>query len=128
MTPAKKSRPKKLSGDTYKMRCGCGNIFLTVNEDDDGLFETFVRFGKGGGCSSTIGESVGRLISLAFRCGGSADDAIKQISGLTCHQQLPSVDGKPPVLSCVDALAQMLRAHLASKTELPPQTEKKEKK
>ena len=111
----KKIRPKSLVGKTHKMKTGCGNIFVTVNEDSDGPFEVFVRFGKGGGCSSTIGESIGRLVSLGFRLGGSTEEIVKQLSGITCHQQLPAISDSPAVHSCADALGQILKLHLEAK-------------
>lgn len=116
MTTTKKARPKSLVGKTHKMKTGCGSIFVTVNDNEDGPFELFIRFGKGGGCSSTIGESVGRLASLALRLGGSPDVVVKQLSGITCHQQRPAVGDEPAVLSCVDALGTILREHVK---ELP---------
>lgn len=112
MTTTKKTRPKSLAGKTHKMKTGCGNIFVTINEDENGPFEVFIRYGKGGGCSSTMGESVGRLASLALRLGGSPDVVIKQLTGITCHQQLPAIGDTPPVLSCVDALGTILREHM----------------
>jgi ribonucleoside-diphosphate reductase alpha chain len=115
MAATKRSRPKSLAGKTYKAKTGCGNMFVTINEDEAGLFEVFVRFGKGGGCSSTIGESIGRLVTLAFRTGGTMDEVIKQISGITCHQQLPKIGDDPAVLSCVDALGQVLKGHKEKK-------------
>lgn len=90
-------------------------MFVTINEDTDGPFEVFIRFGKGGGCSSTIGESVGRLVSLAFRLGGTPDELIKQLGGITCHQQRPAIGDDPAVLSCVDALGTILKEHSKEK-------------
>lgn len=109
MTPTKKTRPKALAGKTYKIKTGCGNMFVTINEDETGMFEVFIRFGKGGGCSSTIGESIGRLVSLVFRTGGGVDEIIKQLSGISCHQQRPAMGDDPAVSSCVDALSTVLR-------------------
>lgn len=86
-------------------------MFVTINEDEDGPFEVFVRFGKGGGCSSTIGESVARLVSLAFRTGVPIDELVKQLTGITCHQQRPAIGDDPAVLSCVDALGTILKEH-----------------
>jgi ribonucleoside-diphosphate reductase alpha chain len=114
MTP-KKPRPKKLIGQTRKIKTGCGNLFLTVNEDADGPFEVFIRFGKGGGCSSTIGESIGRLVSISLRKGEGAEEIIKQLMGITCHQQLPAIGEDPAVFSCADGVAQLLRKHMAER-------------
>lgn len=114
---AKRPRPKKVIGITRKIKTGCGNLFLTVNEDESGLFELFVKFGKGGGCSSTIGESIGRLASLSFRFGGDANEVIKQLRGIVCHQQIPAIGDNPAVLSCVDGVSQLLQAHMAERAE-----------
>lgn len=117
MSAAKRPRPKKVVGITRKIKTGCGNLFLTVNEDESGLFELFIKFGKGGGCSSTIGESLGRLASLSFRFGGDAKEVIKQLRGIVCHQQVPAIGDNAAVLSCVDGVSQLLEQHIKEKDE-----------
>jgi len=105
----KKDRPAKLAGHTYCLTTGCGEIFVTINNDDDGPFEVFLRLGKAGGCSACTSEAVGRMASLAFRLGGTPRHVIKQLSGISCHQ--PAGIGDHKVLSCADAVATAVRMH-----------------
>lgn len=112
MTKTKKTRPKVLTGATYKMLTGCGEIFVTVNEDEAGVFEIFLRLGKAGGCGAAQTETIGRLASLAFRLGGSMRDVSKQMIGIACHQRQMAVGDEPEVLSCADAIAKALQTHI----------------
>jgi ribonucleotide reductase alpha subunit len=36
-------RPKVVKGKTYRMKTELGTVFITVNEDDEGIFEVFVQ-------------------------------------------------------------------------------------
>lgn len=112
MTKSKKTRPKILSGATYKMITGCGEIFVTVNEDEQGVFEIFLRLGKAGGCAAAQTETIGRLASLSFRLGGSTKDVTKQMLGIACHQRQMAVGDEPEVLSCADAIAKAIEMHI----------------
>ena len=106
----KKNRPKKLQGSTYEYMTGCGKIFITINEDSDGMaFEMFSTIGKAGGCASSNCEAIGRLTSLALRSGQTLEPIIKQLSGIRCH--MPLGFGANTVLSCSDAIAQAMKFH-----------------
>ena len=105
----KKERPQKMSGFTYNLTTGCGEIFVTINNDGDGPFEVFLRMGKAGGCASSQCEAIGRMASLAFRLGGTPRHVIKQLTGISCHQ--PAGLGDNKVLSCADAVATAVRMH-----------------
>ena len=105
----KKERPSKLAGHTYELQTGCGPIFVTINNDDDGPFEVFLRLGKAGGCSACTSEAIGRMASLAFRLGGAPRHVIKQLTGISCHQ--PAGLGADKVLSCADAVATAINLH-----------------
>lgn len=106
----KRERPKALKGWTYQMQTGCGPLYITVNEDDNGLFELFTTMGKAGGCAASQCEAIGRLISLAWRSGVPAKQVIKQLVGISCHK--PSGFGESKVLSCADAVAKAIEMHL----------------
>ena len=108
----KRERPKALKGATYQMKTGCGALYITINEDNTGLFELFTTMGKAGGCASSQCEAIGRLVSLAWRSGVSAKQVIKQLVGISCHK--PSGFGENKVLSCADAVAKAIEIHLKS--------------
>jgi ribonucleoside-diphosphate reductase alpha chain len=77
----KRERPKVLKGWTYQMQTGCGPLYVTVNQDDAGLFELFTTMGKAGGCAASQSEAIGRMVSLAWRSGIQARQVIKQLLG-----------------------------------------------
>jgi ribonucleoside-diphosphate reductase alpha chain len=108
----KRERPKALHGWTYQMQTGCGPLYITINEDKSGLFEIFTTMGKAGGCAASQCEAIGRMVSLAWRSGIQARQVIKQLLGISCH--VPSGYGENKVLSCADAVAKAIQAHLLS--------------
>jgi ribonucleoside-diphosphate reductase alpha chain len=113
-----KAREDVIHGSTRKIRTGCGNLYVTVNEDEDGnLFEMFNQIGKAGGCAASQSEAIGRLVSLAFRSGVEPEDIIRQLKGISCHTPVWYREGK--ILSCADAVAKAIEWHLNEKPERP---------
>jgi ribonucleoside-diphosphate reductase alpha chain len=108
----KRERPKVLKGWTYQMQTGCGPLYVTVNQDDTGLFELFTTMGKAGGCAASQSEAIGRMVSLAWRSGIQARQVIKQLQGISCHS--PSGFGENKVLSCADAVARAIQSHMSA--------------
>jgi ribonucleoside-diphosphate reductase alpha chain len=111
--PIKRERPKALRGATYQMQTGCGPLYVTINEDKNGLFELFTTMGKAGGCASSQCEAIGRMVSLAWRSGVQARQVVKQLLGISCH--CPSGFGESKVLSCADAVAKAIQALMLEK-------------
>jgi len=105
--PLKRRRPKVLEGKTFKMETGCGSLYVTINKDEQGLFELFNTMGKAGGCAASQCEAIGRLVSLAWRSGIGADPVIKQLRGISCHK--PKGLGNSKILSCSDAIARAIQ-------------------
>ncbi|MFU8856353.1 MAG: vitamin B12-dependent ribonucleotide reductase [Deferrisomatales bacterium] len=106
----KRERPRALAGTTYQMQTGCGPLYVTINEDDQGLFEVFTTMGKAGGCAASQCEAIGRLVSLAWRSGVDPLPVMRQLRGISCHK--PSGFGPHRVLSCADALGIAVHTHL----------------
>lgn len=105
-----RKRPDVMRGSTRLIRTGCGNIYVTINEDEKGqLFELFTSMGKAGGCAASQAEAIGRLVSLAFRSNIDPDEVIKQLKGISCHQPTWSNGGK--ILSCSDAIAKAIEKY-----------------
>ncbi len=105
-----RKRPEVIKGTTRLMKTGCGNLYVTINEDDEGhLFELFTSMGKAGGCAASQSEAIGRLVSLAFRSNIEPDEVIKQLKGISCHMPVWHEGGK--ILSCSDAIAKALEKY-----------------
>ena len=98
-------RPAVTSGFTEKVRIGCGNLYITVNYDENGICEVFTNTGRAGGCPSQS-EATARLVSVAIRSGMDPKEIIQQMKGIRC----PSCLRQPgvPVSSCPDAIAKAL--------------------
>ncbi|BCR05349.1 ribonucleotide-diphosphate reductase subunit alpha [Desulfuromonas versatilis] len=113
----KRERPRALRGATYQMETGCGPLYVTINEDTSGLFELFTTMGKAGGCAASQCEAIGRLVSLAWRSGVQARQAVKQMIGITCHK--PAGFGDNRITSCADAVAKAIQLHMLPEGEAP---------
>lgn len=113
--PEPRVRPKVVTGKTVKMVTGCGNMYITINEDEFGPCEVFTLLGKSGGCTSSQSEAIGRLISLALRSGVKPEKVIEQLKGIRCPS--PVIFQGESIYSCADALAKALEIYLQEKQE-----------
>jgi ribonucleoside-diphosphate reductase alpha chain len=106
---APRPRNEVTHGSTRKMTTGCGSLYVTINEDENGLFEVFATMGKGGGCAASQTEAVSRMISLALRSGIDKTQIVKQLKGVRCPNQAWEKGGR--VYSCADAIAKAIERH-----------------
>ncbi|MEG0320832.1 MAG: vitamin B12-dependent ribonucleotide reductase [Oscillospiraceae bacterium] len=113
-------RPQVTMGYTEKVHIGCGNLYITVNYDENGICEVFTNTGRAGGCPSQS-EATARLVSVGIRSGIDPKEIIQQLKGIRC----PSTIRQPGlgVTSCPDAIAKaierVLEASAGGKQPLP---------
>lgn len=105
ITPRK--RPKVTQGYSERMPTGCGNLYIQVNHDEQGLCEIFPTLGHTGGCACAQLEAIGRLVSVCLRCDVDVDVIVQQLNGIRCPS--PAMDGENKVLSCADAISKVLK-------------------
>ncbi len=121
-----KERPAVVYGMTRRIKVPCGNLFITINLDENKEpFEVFITAGKAGGCLSANTEAIGRLISYILRTNPDSwthlENIVGQLRGIGCGREVGF--GKNKVLSCPDAVAIELYKFLVEankvKDELP---------
>ncbi len=110
---APRPRPEVISGTTTKVATGCGNLYVTINTDEEGKpFELFTQMGKAGGCAASQLEAIGRLVSLAFRSDIEVKSIIEQLRNIRCPS--PSWEKGQRIFSCADAIARVIEKRLVS--------------
>jgi ribonucleoside-diphosphate reductase alpha chain len=110
---APRPRPEVITGTTTKVATGCGNLYVTINRDEEGRpFELFTQMGKAGGCAASQLEAVGRLVSLAFRTGIEVKAIIEQLRNIRCPS--PSWEKGQRIFSCADAIARVIEKRLVN--------------
>ncbi|MDD5128633.1 MAG: vitamin B12-dependent ribonucleotide reductase [Candidatus Omnitrophica bacterium] len=118
---APRPRPEVIIGTTTKVSTGCGNLYVTINVDEDGKpFELFTQMGKAGGCAASQLEATGRLVSLAFRAGIEVKSIIEQLRNIRCPS--PSWEKGQRIFSCADAIARVVERRLVN-TQAPVRLE-----
>jgi len=105
-----KPRPEVLTGHTYKVKTGYGNLYITINNDENNdPFEVFATIGKSGGFFQEQSEGICRLISLALRAEINVDKIIDDLKGI--RGPMPVMTSRGTVLSLPDAIGQILEEH-----------------
>ena len=99
-------RPAKMTGNTQRVSTGHGNMYVTMNYDeDDQLKEVFSNMSKSGACHNASLEAISRLVSVALQHNVPLSEIIKQLDEITC---CPTWHEGISVKSPYDALAMVL--------------------
>jgi ribonucleoside-diphosphate reductase alpha chain len=98
-------RPEIATGFTEKVKIGCGNLYVTVNYDENGICEVFTNTGRAGGCPSQS-EATARLVSIALRSGIDHKHIVEQLKGIRCPSTIRQKGLK--VMSCPDAIGRLI--------------------
>lgn len=106
-------RPGITAGQTRRLRTGEGSLYITINEDENGLCEVFTTIGKAGGNAAAQSEAISRLISLALRSGIDPHAIVKQLKGISGPN--PAWEDGRLVLSTPDAIGKALDDYLKEK-------------
>ena len=105
-------RPDVITGRTQKVMTGYGALYITVNEDEQGLFEIFAQSGRGGGYTASFTEALARLVSLCLRSGIPVDEIIDQLEGIRSPRI--AYDHGEHVLSIPDGIAKAIKRHIGA--------------
>ena len=105
-------RPDVVMGRTQKIMTGYGAIYVTINEDEEGLFEVFAQAGRGGGYTASFTEGLARLVSLCLRSGIPVDEVIDQLEGIRSPRV--AYDHGEHILSIPDAIAKAVKRHIGA--------------
>ncbi len=112
-----RTRPTQTSGVTRRIRTGEGTLYITINEDENGLCEVFTTIGKAGGNAAAQSEAISRLISLSLRSGLDPHAIVRQLKGISGPN--PTWEDGRLILSTPDAIGKALDDYLLEKTDLP---------
>jgi ribonucleoside-diphosphate reductase alpha chain len=114
---APRQRPRTTFGITERLKTGEGYLYITINEDEEGLSEVFTTIGKAGGNAAAQSEAISRLISLGLRAGIDPREIVKQLKGIS--GPTPVWDGEGgQILSTPDAIGKALERYIENREQL----------
>ncbi len=109
-----RKRPPVLRGRTVQTNVGCGSLYITLNEDEEGRpFEVFFKMGKSGACQQSYLEALGVAISVGLRYGADPEKFVEKFEGMRCPNPKMRDAHGPTTLSCADGISQGLAKALS---------------
>jgi hypothetical protein len=109
-----RQRPPVMRGRTVNTNVGCGPLYITLNEDEQGRpFEVFFKLGKSGSCQQSYLEALGVAMSVGLRYGADPQKFIEKFEGMRCPNPKMRDAAGPTTLSCADGISQGLAKALA---------------
>ncbi|MCL5101132.1 MAG: adenosylcobalamin-dependent ribonucleoside-diphosphate reductase [Candidatus Parvarchaeota archaeon] len=83
MMTKEETRPYMMIGTTIKLPTNQGNLYVTINKNDDGqIKEIFINMGRSGDLEKSYTEAIGRLISVYLQSGGNAARIVTILKGI----------------------------------------------
>jgi ribonucleoside-diphosphate reductase alpha chain len=116
---AKKPRPRRLIGRTYRVGTPLGGTYITINENGEGRgqpFELFIHTSKAGSETAAVSEAIGRLSSMILRLDSPVKprerlkEIIRQLEGIGGERSTGF--GAERVRSLPDGVAQVLKDYI----------------
>jgi len=104
-----RQRPDKVTGTTYEVKTEQGQLYITINDDDQGMAEVFLNIGKSGSFTAGYTEAIGRLISMSLRAGIDPKQIMKQLQGI--RTSAPTLNRGMFIYSVPDAIAKVMKKH-----------------
>jgi ribonucleoside-diphosphate reductase alpha chain len=101
-----RERRTDLYGYTREVKTGEGNLYLTLNYDEQGLREVFGNLGRSGGTLHSLTEAIGRLASLALQFNVPRDEVARALVGIRGPE--PVGFGPRQILSIPDAIGKAI--------------------
>ena len=114
-----RTRPTVTKGVTERVKTGEGNLYITINEDDQGVCEVFSAIGKAGGNAAAQSEAISRLISLSLRSGVDPQEVVRELKGISGSN--PVWQEGELILSTPDAIGKALERYLHRRAGSPVQ-------
>ena len=109
-------RPTQTAGVTRRIRTGEGTLYITINEDENGLCEVCTTIGKAGGNAAAQSEAISRLISLSLRSGLDPHAIVRQLKGISGPN--PTWEDGRLILSTPDAIGKALDDYIKEREEM----------
>ena len=120
-------RPEVLEGYTQRLPTPCGDLYLTLNEDNGSLCEVRAILGKSGTCYNIMFQTLALFLSVMLQEGISRekikDILLHQFEG-RCGQRI--VYKGEVYHSCIDYMITKILEDLASRGEIKLGEEKEE--
>jgi ribonucleoside-diphosphate reductase alpha chain len=113
-----RARPASTYGSTRRVKTGYGKMYVTVNEDVEGLHEVFATIGKSGGFTESMLEALARVTSMSLRAGVGVDEVISQLENISSPK--PGWDDGEHIKSIPDGVAAALKRHMADPETITP--------
>lgn len=101
-------RPFSLKAEVFKYKTEAGSVYVTISKDEKDIpREVFINIGKSGTTTATLGEALGRVISISLQYDVPPIEIIKQLRLIRSGHAVRQGNGDI-VLSIPDAIGKAL--------------------